>query len=204
MLNLDRALTDIKAMRSQMARGTEFRGFGPVAFAATGVLAIGAALAQAHWIEDPANNVTAYLGLWIGTAVVAGIIISADVVTRSRRVHSGLADEMIQSAAEQLLPAIVAGGLLTVVLFHFAPESLRLLPGLWQIILSLGIFASCRSLPTPFIVGGIWYLAAGLICLAFANSGSEFSPWAMGAPFGIGQFLAAMLIQTIGASDVED
>jgi hypothetical protein len=202
MLNLDRALTDIKAMRSQMARGTEFRGYGPMAFAGTGLLAIGATFAQAHWIEDPANNVTAYLGLWIGTALVAGMIISTDVVTRSRRVHSGLADEMIQSAAEQLLPAVVAGGLLTVVLFHFAPESLRLLPGLWQIILSLGIFASCRSLPAPFILAGVWYMGAGLVCLGFASE-SEFSPWAMGVPFGVGQLLAAALIQNVGVNDVE-
>jgi len=204
MLNLDRALTDIKAMRSQMARGTEFRGYGPVAFVATGLLAIGAALAQAHWIDDPSNQATAYLGLWIATAMIAGVIIGVDVVTRSRRVHSGLADEMIQAAAEQLFPAVVAGGLVTVILFHFSPESLRLLPGLWQIILSLGIFASCRSLPAPFIIVGVWYLAAGLVCLAFANNGNEFSPWAMGVPFGIGQFLAAVLIQNIGTDDAED
>jgi hypothetical protein len=204
MLNLDRALTDIKTMRSQLARGTEFRGYGPVAFATTGFLAIGAALLQTYWIEEPANELTAYLGLWIANAILAGIIIGTDVVTRSRRIHSGLADEMIQSAAEQLLPAIVAGSLITVVLYHFAPETLRLLPGLWQIILSLGIFSSCRSLPAPFIAVGIWYLGAGLVSLAFANNGSEFSPWAMGIPFGVGQLLAAVLIQNIGGSDVED
>ena len=198
MLNLDRALTDIRAMRSQIARGTEFRGYGPVAFAATGLLAIAAALAQAFWIDEPAKHLTSYLGLWIGTALLSGIIIAADVITRSRRVHSGLADEMIWSAAEQLLPAVVAGGLLTVVLFHFAPQSLHLLPGLWQIILSLGIFASCRSLPAQFVVIGIWYLAAGLLCLALARDGAEFSPWAMGLLFGAGQLLAAALIQNSG------
>ena len=200
MLNLDRALTDIKAMRSQMARGTEFRGYGPVAFAFSGALAIGAAIAQAQWIGNAADALPTYLGLWIAAAIVSGAVISADVVTRSRRVHSGLADEMIQSAAEQLLPAVVAGGLITVVLFHFAPDSLRLLPGLWQIILSLGIFASCRSLPTPFIAIGIWYLGAGLVCLAFANA-APFSPWAMGIPFGLGQLFAAALIQNIGVND---
>ena len=200
MLNLDRALTDIRAMRSQIARGTEFRGYGPVAFAATGLLAIGAAVAQAIWIDEPATDLTSYLGLWIGTAIVSGTIIAADVITRSRRVHSGLADEMIRSAAEQLLPAVVAGGLLTVVLFHFAPESLHLLPGLWQIILSLGIFASCRSLPAQFILIGVWYLGAGLVCLALARDGAEFSPWAMGLPFGAGQLLAAALIQNSGPS----
>ena len=35
MRDLDRALADITAIRSQMARGTEFRGYGPVTMAAT-------------------------------------------------------------------------------------------------------------------------------------------------------------------------
>ena len=104
MRDLERALTDIRAMRSQIARGTEFRGYGPAAFAATGVLALLAALAQPHLIENPATETVSYLGLWIATALVTAVIIGADVVTRSRRVHSGLADEMIQQAAERCFP----------------------------------------------------------------------------------------------------
>src|SRR4029453_11330610 len=100
MRDLERALTDIRAMRSQIARGTEFRGYGPLAFAATGGLAILAALTQSLVIEHPPAEPPAYLALWIATALLAAVIVGADVVTRSRRVHSGLADEMIQSAAE--------------------------------------------------------------------------------------------------------
>ena len=40
MKDLERALADITAIRSQMARGTQFRGYGPVTVAATGVLAL--------------------------------------------------------------------------------------------------------------------------------------------------------------------
>jgi hypothetical protein len=46
MRDLDKALADITAIRSQMARGTEFRGYGPMTVAATGVLAIFAAVLQ--------------------------------------------------------------------------------------------------------------------------------------------------------------
>ena len=82
MRDLDQALTDIRAMRSQIARGTEFRGYGPAAFAATGVLAILAAFAQAHFIENPAAETLSYMALWIATALVTAVIVGADVITR--------------------------------------------------------------------------------------------------------------------------
>ena len=204
MRDLDQALTDIRAMRSQIARGTEFRGYGPAAFAATGVLAILAAFAQAHFIENPAAETLSYITLWIATALVAAVVVGADVVTRSRRVHSGLADEMIQSAAEQLLPAGIAGALLTIVIMRYAPQSLWMLPGLWQIMLSVGVFAACRMLPAPLFVVGVWYLGTGLACLAFASDTYALSPWAMGMPFGLGQLLAAVLIHLTGSRDAED
>lgn len=200
MLDLDRALTEIHAVRSQIARGTEFRGYGPAAFAATGVLAVLAALAQAQWIETPLNDIRSYLALWITAAALSAAIIGIDVVTRSHRVHSGLADEMIRGAVEQLLPALAAGVLLTVTLARFAPQHLVLLPGLWQIVLALGVFASCRSLPAPLIAIGVWYFGSGLICIAVADA-NPLSPLAMGIPFGGGQLLAAALIQFIGARD---
>jgi hypothetical protein len=204
MRDLDRALTDIQAMRSQIARGTEFRGYGPAALAATGVLAMVAALAQAQWIEEPVTQVMSYVALWAATALASAAIVGVDVVTRSRRLHSGLADEMIQSAVEQLLPAAVAGALLTLVIVRFAPESLWMLPGLWQIVLSLGVFAACRMLPAPLLAVGAWYLASGLVCLAIASGPHALSPWAMGLPFGIGQLLAAVLIHFIGLRDADD
>jgi hypothetical protein len=70
-----------------------------------------------------------------------------------------------------------------------------MLPGLWQIVFSLGVFASRRYLPRPIFAIGLWYLASGLACLAFAGGAAAFSPWAMGAPFGIGQLLVAAVLQ---------
>ena len=132
MQDLHRALADIAEIRGQMARGTVFRGYGPAALAATAGLAMLAALAQAALIADPAQNIAAYLALWIGTAVVSVVIVGIEAIRRSRRVHSGLADDMIQAAAEQFLPAAVAGALLTFVILRFAPDVVWMLPGLWQ------------------------------------------------------------------------
>ena len=72
---------------------------------------------------------------------------------------------MIHQAVEQFLPSAVAGVLLAVVLWKFAPETLWLLPGLWQVLVSLGMFASVRSLPRTVALAGAWYFVAGFAVL---------------------------------------
>ncbi len=201
MRDLGKALVDIAAMRQQMARSSQFHGYGPSTLAATALLAVVAAAVQAWYVPDPVADITGYLALWISTAALSILLIGIEVVTRSRRIHSGLADEMIQLAAEQQLPAIVAGALLTWVLVRYGPQSLWLLPGLWQILLSLGMFAASRSVPRPMVVVGVWYMVSGLVCIALAGGSNAFSPLAMGVPFGLGQLLAAALLQFAGGSD---
>ncbi len=204
MQDLDKALADIAAIRTQMARGTEFRGYGPLTVAATGLLAFLAAGLQVLWVPDPLNDVLKYIALWVAAAAMSVVLIGIEMVARSRQIHSGLADEMIYAATEQFIPAGVTGALLTVVLYQFAPQCLWMLPGLWQLIFGLGFFSSCRSLPRPMFAVGTWYLALGLSNLAFAGGVNALSPWAMAAPFGIGQLLmAGILYRSAGADDAE-
>ncbi len=194
--DLYRALADIDAIRGQMARGTTFRGYGPATLTATGGMAVAAASVQAHYVHAPARQVGLYLTIWLTTATLALLVTSIETITRSLRVHSGLAKQMIHSAAEQFLPAIVTGLLLTVVLVRDAPQSAWMLPGLWQVVYSLGVFASCKFLPRPMIAVGVWYLATGLMCLAMGAGEWAFSPWAMGVPYGVGQVLVALVLQS--------
>ena len=202
MQDLDKALSDISAMRTQIARGTEFRGYGPVTVAATAVLALAAGAAQA-WLV-PQNDVFAYLALWVAAAAASVALIGVEMVARTRRIHRGLADEMLYAAVDQFIPAGVAGVLVTFVLYRFAPEALWMLPGLWQIMFSLGLFASCRALPRAMFAAAVWYLAAGLANLAFAGA-QPFSPWAMALPFALGQALiAVVLYRNLGAPDGEN
>jgi hypothetical protein len=203
MHDLQKALADIDAIRSQVARGTQFRGYGPATVALTGLLALLASAFQAIALDDPREQVAGYLAIWIGSAVIALALIGAETVTRSRRLHSGLADEMIHAAIEQLIPVGVAGMLLTFVLIRFSAESLWMLPGLWQILFSLGIFASCSRLPKALFAVGAWYLACGLICLSIG--GNSWSPLAMGIPFGLGQLMmAGILYRALGGFDGEE
>jgi hypothetical protein len=194
MTELQQALAEIRSIRDQMARGMEFRGYGPSTLAATGVLALLAACAQAHWLPDPQRDAGEYLRLWTATAAVSFTVILIETVLRAQREHPVLAPQMVRSALEQFVPAVVAGLLMTAVLARRSESSLWMLPGLWQLIFSLGVFASCRFLPRPMFAVGLWYLSAGLVCLALGEA-RALSPWAMGIPFGVGQLLVAAVLQ---------
>ena len=69
-MQLKQALTEISALRLQMARSTEFHGFGPATLAITGGLAAAAALVQGRWLPDPIGAIGPYLILWSATAAV--------------------------------------------------------------------------------------------------------------------------------------
>ncbi len=204
MDDLHKAIGDITSIRRQMARSTEFRGYGPATLASTAAFAVIAAGVQSFLISDPANRIGTYLTIWIWTAFLSAGLIAVQMHTRTRRIHSGLADEMIRMAVEQFLPSAVAGFFVTVVLVRYVPSAQWMLPGLWQIVFSLGVFSSCRFLPRPMLAAGAWYLLTGLVCITFGGA-RALSPWAMGIPFGGGQLLVAgILLFTAGEAENEN
>ncbi|MBV8317340.1 MAG: hypothetical protein JO116_22880 [Planctomycetaceae bacterium] len=71
----------------------------------------------------------------------------SEMGNHARDSASPWAYEIAWLAIERFIPCVVARGLLTIVLERSAPEVLWILPGLWQILYSLGLFASCRLLP---------------------------------------------------------
>lgn len=201
MSDLDKALADIVAIRSQLVRGTAFSGYGSAAFAATAGLALATAAVQSLLLDDPDGRPLAYFGAWIVTAVIALTLIGAEMRARARRHTGSLGDAMIQDAVEQFLPAGATGALLALVLARVSPESLWLLPGLWQVLVSLGIFAGIRVMPRGVALVGAWYLVAGLAVLIVSGEGRHLSPWVMGVPFAVGQGLMALVIRAASETD---
>src|SRR3954451_8064761 len=205
MRDLDKALADIIAIRSQLAAGTAFRGYGPATMGATSAVALVTALFQQVTLRDPTADALNFLIGWAAAACVSLTMIWFEMRARSRRHHSGLADAMIHQAIEQFLPAGIAGVLLAVLMWKFAPEALWMLPGLWQILMSLGVFASVRSLPRTVALAGAFYFLAGFAVLLVGSATHSLSPWTMGLPFAIGQgLMAGILYFATGDSDVED
>jgi hypothetical protein len=196
MKELQQALSEIHSIRNQVARGTEFRGYGPASIAASGILALLVAAVQAQWTAAHGKaDLWSWIAVWAGAAAVSVLLSAIETFARARRMHMGFAREMVQSAVAQFLPAVAVGFLLTVVMVRVAPQDCWMLPGLWQLIFSLGVFASCRFLPRQMFAVGVWYLAAGLFCLAAGSAARALSPWMMGIPFGVGQLLVAAVLR---------
>lgn len=199
---LHTALADISAIRAQIARASEFRGYGPRSMAATGLLAFLTAAFQSHWLKGASQDWQTFLLIWLVSAALCMALTTFEMVARTRAIHASVAGPMIEHAAEQIAPTLITGLLLTFVIDRFAPNTLWLIPGLWQILFSLGFFASRRTLPWPIFAVGGWYLTTGLVCIALASDQGTTSPWAMGVPFGFGQlFFAAVLLYRESFSD---
>jgi hypothetical protein len=192
MADLNRALSDIRSIRRQVAETTEFRGYGPLTLSSTAVLALLAGIAQFRWLPDPAAHPGRYVALWMTTGVFSAAMIAVQMLTRATRLHSGLADEMIRMAVAQFLPAAIAGAILPFILLHAAQDVVWMLPGLWQVIFSLGVFASRRCLPGPMIVAGGWFLLTGMACLASGDK-RALEPGAMAVPFAVGMAIVAAI-----------
>jgi hypothetical protein len=203
MRDLRKALADIGNIRLQLAAGTLFRGFGPSVIALTGLLAFVTAAAQAAWYDIHPEPI-AFFGAWVSVAVVSAALIGLEMLARTRRHHGGLADAVLFNAVEHFLPFGAAGAVIGAILLRFAPDTVWMLPGLWQMLIGLGLFAGLRFLPRSVAIAGAWYFLAGAAVLMMSSATRSLSPWAMGVTFGAGQLLmAAILHLAHGGDDVE-
>lgn len=193
-MQLDKALDQISEIRQQMAQAQVFRGYRSATTATSAVVALAAAGAQSAWVPQPLQRLDAYLLLWLVAAGLSIIVVGVEMTFRCRRSGSSLQRQATLLAVDQFVPCLVAGALVTYAVAEFARDAAWMLPGLWAVLFSLGVFASRRFLPRGISLVGAYYLLAGLCCLALGRGANALSPWIMAATFGGGQLLAAAVL----------
>jgi hypothetical protein len=193
-MELREALGQIAEIRTRMAETEVFRGYRALPIAGSGLLAVAAALAQPYLVPDPSRDVLAYCALWVAVAAVSVAAAGLMMVLRDRYGLASQTREITLLAVSQLAPSLAAGAVVTSVIIRRLPEAVGALPGLWQVLLALGVFASCRLLPRATIWVGLFYLLSGAAVLALAQGEWLLHPWAMGLPFGVGQLAAAAIL----------
>ena len=202
MRDVDRALADIADIRSRLAVGSMFRGLGPAVIGATGLLAIAVGAAQSFWPVALAPDAATYLLVWIGAAVVAGVAVAVEMVARSRRHHGGMADGDDPERHRNNSRRRRRGGfVVSMVLMRFAPDALWLVPGIWQICMAVGVFASVRLLPWSMSLAAAWYFLAGVAVLIVASETRALAPWMMAVPFAVGQLGMALVLHLADEND---
>jgi hypothetical protein len=201
-MELREALTQISEIRQRVAQTEVFRGYRAVPVAFSGLLALATASVQALCLPDPAAQPSGYLFLWVGAALVSLVATGLEIAVHHRHARLQMARQLTWLALRQFAPCLAAGALVLVAVLTYAPDVLWMLPGLWAMLFSLGIFASWRLLPRATFWVALFYMIAGTTLLTLREM--ALSPWAMGLPFGLGQlFAAAVLYWTLERSDVE-
>jgi hypothetical protein len=193
-MELHEALGQISEIRAQVARTQTFGGFRSLTVASSGVLGILAALYQASQMPRPIEQIEDYVLLWSSVAALSLFVVGLELAYSYSSAMSTLRRRLTTNAIRQFVPCLVAGTALTVVIVLRAPETAWMLPGLWSVLFGLGVFASSHLLPRPTVWVGVYYLSAGSVCLALGRGAGQLSPWMMGATFGAGQLLAALIL----------
>jgi len=135
--------------------------------------------------------------LWVAAAVLSLLVVGTEMAIRSRRWASQVQRQLTLMAVEQFTPSLVAGGLMAWVFYDFLPAEIWMLPGLWMILFSLGLFASARLLPRAVFGMAGYYLLTGILVLLIShsgNSGWRLSPGLMAGTYGIGQMAIAAIL----------
>lgn len=193
-MELRDALSQIAEIRDRVAAAERFRGYRAAPLALSGGFAVLAALLQPRLLSDPTADLIGYLALWLTTALFGAGVCASGVWLRHRHGDDPLAKQRTWLAVSQFVPCLAAGGLVTLVIARHLPDHAKLLPGLWQVFFSLGVFASARLLPKAIVGVGVFYLLAGTANLMLATGPTAFHPWAMGLPFAVGQLATAVIL----------
>jgi hypothetical protein len=170
----DHALDSLRFIRQTMENASSFTavpGWGGVAMGALGLA--GAPLAART--SSPAG----WLAVWISVATAALGIGGWAMDRKARRAGVRVSKGAGRRFVLSLTPPIVAGALLTTVLYQTG--AFALVPGTWLLLYGVGVVtAGAFSVrPVPFM--GLTFMALGATAL-FAPA--SWSPWLMATGFG--------------------
>ncbi len=139
-----------------------------------GITALGAA-----WVAARQPSSRAWLVVWILEGVLAFLIGGWAAMRKARAADLPLLSGAGRKFALNLLPPIVAGGLLTLALDH---EGLfHVMPGLWLLTYGVGVVTAGAFSVRVVPVMGLCFMADGAAALFCPSS---WENWLLGAGFG--------------------
>ena len=167
------ALEHLEVIRETMERSTAFTavsGWGYVGMGATALLASYLALRQ--------PTIEAWLAVWLGEALVAVTMALVAMHWKGSRLGTPILSIPGRRLFVGLLPALFAGGVMTVALVRSGDT--RQIPGVWLLLYGVAVMQagafSVRSIPVMgavfVLIGAIalplpWFWANGMLAVGF-------------------------------------
>ncbi len=188
-MDLENAMNQLSDIRNHLFKAEVFHGFKAIPLALSGAGALLAAFVQPLWV--PKGWAVGYVMYWSVIAILALMVFAGSLFYNYYR-NNEVERRVTRQIILQFSPSVFIGGLLTVLACFYSGQLPYFMPGLWCIILALGIFSSRPYLPPNIMFVGGYYVAAGCVLFLTNNTSFCLSPWNMGLAFAIGQMLAAI------------
>jgi hypothetical protein len=167
-------MDNLRYIRRTMERAGSF-----TAVPGIGGMLMGSTALLAAWIADRPAGSGRWLAIWMLDALVSFVIGIAGAAVKSRRVKMPLLSGPGRKFVAGFTPAMLAGAVLTVVLYRAGLATL--LPGAWLLLYGAGVVsgggASVRVVP----VMGACFMAVGALVLLFPEASGNA---ALAAGFG--------------------
>ena len=189
-MDLTNALDRLDEIHAQLAKGEVFRGYRPIPVALSGVIGLAAGWLQPR-VLPASDDGTGFLWFWLSVAALNLAIIGGVIVAGYARVPEPFARRHTRQVVGQFVPCLAAGAAVSLSLPALDPGLVRLLPGLWALLLGLGIFASRPYLARATGWVALYFVLAGSALLAFPTADLAWLGALHGTLFGVGLLAAA-------------
>jgi hypothetical protein len=168
-----RAMDNLRFIRETMERAGSF-----TAVSGWGQVVIGVTALLAAWLAGRQETADNWLATWAVAAIVAMLMGGLTTAMKARSVRMPLLSGPGRKFALSLAPPVVAGAVLTVVLFQSG--QVDVLPGTWLLLFGAGIItAGAFSVPVVPVMG-LCFMVLGTAALFAPGWGDAF----MAAGFG--------------------
>ncbi len=197
-MQLQEALSDLKEIRAQLDRASPIREFRSIAVGLSGIITIIGSTIQLIMGYSWQGTLTEYLCVWLAVAFCSLMVAIVEVIVRSHINSKPIPWKMHRKLATQIGPSFLVGAVLTAAIL-FSTRGGWMLPGMWALIYSLGLFACTQHLPRHSVWAAVYFLVGGTICLWHSYFGrgpdmTALSAWYMAILFGGGQFLLGTIL----------
>jgi len=180
----ERAMENLRFIRETMERATSFTGisgWGEVVIGVTALIASVVAASQA--------TLTGWLIVWLVEGLISALIAGWSMDRKARAINMPLMNGPGRKAVFSLSPPLIAGALITVVLFRAGQTNA--IAGTWLLLYGTGVITGgMYSVPAVPIMG-VCFMCLGAVAL-FAPA--EFANWFMAAGFGALHLLFGVII----------
>ena len=169
-MEVRQAIADLAEVRDRLAKIQRFDGYSGWAAIASGFAALAAGGLQFALAPHPAGvQHDLYLAIWLGCLGVGLAVNYGAILVWRARNGGAQARVQMRTVGMSILPAIVAGGVITLALVSRGVY--ELLPGVWCITYGLGIFASRAMVPRDVAYVAAAFGAFGTLLLLVPGIG---------------------------------